>query len=1032
MKSKKYWLLIILFVCAFIASDIIFYSYQKVMSAFTDFFAQYNYQKNLSESDIASYIQKEVQKQNIPGLAVAYIDGEKEENICYGYADLKNKVVVDQNTRFEIGSNSKSFTAYAIYLLANDNKLALDDKIGKYLSDFHIYYSGIYQGKKYSRCEVDITIQQLLNHTSGIPEDAIALLPEGNSEGSLKEVAYLMNDRTLKSYPGEKFEYSTINYDILGYIIEKVSGMSYESFMKQNVFEVNNLENTSAELDVEKAAGYKYDFWGCTEYHSPAFKGNVPAGYIASSIVDMNAWLKLQMGLSPAYGGNAIYQTQVPNYRNVTGEAGAYYAAGWIYYSANGEELLYHSGLNPNFSSYIIMNPQKQIGVCVLANVGSSAISQIGFNIYRQLCADDNNITCQNTQKKYNSVARILIVFLLVFSCCLIYLIVKKILLSKRKFEIALTGNGALVGLLVLLIFVFLKYLPKIFYIYADWKFIEIWMPQTLTDAYHFIRISGILFFINYLITDKEEKRSVIIFNLFVISVLSGIGNSIVILSINNALYSDLDTKRILLFLLICALALYIVGQRIVRYDLIHVTNEIVYKKRVELVRTILNSDYEKFSQVNDGNVENCLVNDTATVCNFTNILVGVLTNLTTVLFCFFYIGTANRYALVFLFIAVFAAGGIYAYASKKANICWENARTIQNTFYQRIHDLIMGFPELYINRRKRKGYLEDLEGTCRQYRNEINSGSIKFANVYIIGELVFTIVIIGIAFILPILLLGYEYDAANTIIVLLYISGPISGIVNTLPNLIQVKISWERIANFQNTLNSCRKAAREEKTRDDLVNRFEKLDVNNVTFEYSGDSNFKVGPLSVSFQKQEISFIIGGNGSGKSTFMKILTGLYEYKQGTILVNHTEVPSVELGELYSTVFNEEHLFETLYGVDVEEKTEKINTLLKKLDLESVVEVQENRFSTVQLSSGQRKRLALLMAFLDDKPIFLFDEWAANQDPKFKKVFYHEILPELKRQGKCIIAVTHDDAYFDVADKLYKMEDGNIQVIENWR
>ena len=104
--------------------------------------------------------------------------------------------------------------------------------------------------------------------------------------------------------------------------------------------------------------------------------------------------------------------------------------------------------------------------------------------------------------------------------------------------------------------------------------------------------------------------------------------------------------------------------------------------------------------------------------------------------------------------------------------------------------------------------------------------------------------------------------------------------------------------------------------------------------------------------------------------------------------------------------------------------------LHQLELDHVVTVKDGVFSTVKLSRGQRKRLALLTAYLEDRPIYVFDEWAADQDPVFRRIFYLRLLPELKARGKTVVAITHDDRYFGDADRIVKLEEG--KVVETFR
>ena len=194
------------------------------------------------------------------------------------------------------------------------------------------------------------------------------------------------------------------------------------------------------------------------------------------------------------------------------------------------------------------------------------------------------------------------------------------------------------------------------------------------------------------------------------------------------------------------------------------------------------------------------------------------------------------------------------------------------------------------------------------------------------------------------------------------------------------------------------------------------------------GGPGFRLGPLDLVFQPGQITFIIGGNGSGKSTLAKLITGLYVPETGFVALNDEKIDHDNIEwfrQNCSAVFTDFHLFENYLGLDRPGIDDEVRHYLEELHLAHKVTVRDGRLSTIALSQGQRKRLALLTALLEDRLIYVFDEWAADQEPRFRDVFYEEILTALARRGKTVIVITHDDRYFHCADQIVKLEFGQI-------
>jgi putative ATP-binding cassette transporter len=263
----------------------------------------------------------------------------------------------------------------------------------------------------------------------------------------------------------------------------------------------------------------------------------------------------------------------------------------------------------------------------------------------------------------------------------------------------------------------------------------------------------------------------------------------------------------------------------------------------------------------------------------------------------------------------------------------------------------------------------------------------------------------------------------------------PLEAIMVTLPALARAGVSLKKIEALGLSLSvrPDESSCESEDSAPPAPNAaWHRLELIGVTHSYRGDNDdgdFTLGPLDLALEQGELIFLIGGNGSGKTTLAKLLTGLYKPEAGEIRLDGQRVDDrsrVAYRQYFSAVFSDFHLFESLLGLQSPALDERAGEYLRRLQLDAKVRVSEGKFSTTDLSQGQRKRLALLIAYLEDRPIYLFDEWAADQDPFFKEVFYQRLLPELKARGKTVIVISHDERYHHVADRIIKLDYGRIE------
>ncbi len=283
--------------------------------------------------------------------------------------------------------------------------------------------------------------------------------------------------------------------------------------------------------------------------------------------------------------------------------------------------------------------------------------------------------------------------------------------------------------------------------------------------------------------------------------------------------------------------------------------------------------------------------------------------------------------------------------------------------------------------------------------------------------------------FVLPHLLEIQRATLSGYLLTFLFLTKPLERLLIRLPTLSQAGVALDKIQSLNLALadraeHLCSPPA--------ISHQWQSLQLQHVHHTYLGDEDdrlFTLGPISLEFQPGEIVFIVGGNGSGKSTLAKIITGLYPPENGKIRLDGEVIENGNrewYRQHFSAIFAEFFLFDRLLGIDTERLEAQIQSHLKTLKIDHKVKLVGDRFSTTALSTGQRKRLALLTAWLEERPIYLFDEWAADQDPTFRRLFYTEFLPDLRSRGKTVLVISHDDNYFYLADRVIKLEYGQLE------
>ncbi|KAA1191552.1 serine hydrolase domain-containing protein [Paenibacillus sp. B2(2019)] len=328
----------------------------------------------------------------VPGMSISILADDEVFYFSSGYADRESGLSASENTLYELASVRKAFTGMGILLLEEQGLLSMTDTVQKYLPWFTLKY----QGKPVDM--QGLTLNNFLHHTSGLTNVRHSQnIPQGNTPDLLQKTVEMLVDAELAFPPGEQYSYGTVNYDVLGLVIEIVSGQSYEDFMREQVFQPLGLHQTyvykeDAQATGQLAQGYRSSFFMTTPYNAPDYSGNKPAGYIISCTKDMARWMGIQMGIVQDIP--EIFHTVIEKSHqgdmSVPAVNEMYYAAGWTV-NAN-QTIIEHPGGNPNFGTEVIILPNERTAVCLLTN---------GANINRSIVLKVKDILDGNLTQSY-------------------------------------------------------------------------------------------------------------------------------------------------------------------------------------------------------------------------------------------------------------------------------------------------------------------------------------------------------------------------------------------------------------------------------------------------------------------------------------------------------------------------------------------------------------------------------------------------------------------------------------------------------
>ena len=460
------------------------------------------------------------------------------------------------------------------------------------------------------------------------------------------------------------------------------------------------------------------------------------------------------------------------------------------------------------------------------------------------------------------------------------------------------------------------------------------------------------------------------------------------------------------------------------------------YNMRLELGRRILATPLRRVEEAGLHRILAALTSDMESISS-AFLRLPFLCNCTAVVtVCLVYLGWLSWTLLLALlgFLAVVVVS--YVLPANRANRFIQKGREEWDTLVSHFRAMTIGAKELKLNRRRSDVFLY---GTLQETSLSMQQESAKGANIHVVlnswTQLMYFIVIGVILFVLPGLIGNITAQVLTSYaLTILYMSGSLMALVGIVPTFSRASIALSRIEKLGLALADHQ--VREDATEALFVApTWQEIELRGITHSYYREregASFTLGPINLRLGRGELIFLVGGNGSGKTTLAKLLCGLYIPESGSLLLDAqpvTDRTRDQYRQLFSVVFSDFYLFEKLLGLEAVDLDRRAAHYIAHLQLDHKVEVREGQLSTVDLSQGQRKRLALLTAYLEDRPIYIFDEWAADQDPVFREIFYYELLPELKARGKTVVVISHDERYYGIADRVVKLDYGQLAETE---
>jgi putative ATP-binding cassette transporter len=511
--------------------------------------------------------------------------------------------------------------------------------------------------------------------------------------------------------------------------------------------------------------------------------------------------------------------------------------------------------------------------------------------------------------------------------------------------------------------------------------------------------------------------------------------SGIVVLAIINAAVTAIHDPNIManaLIMLIIAIMVYILSQTSLMIMAASLAERTVQGLRMRLLKTLKAAELIEVEGLSRNEIFSCINSEMRAISDGATSMMIIAQSFVLTVVTVGYLALLSFAAALLAVVFIGIAASVHISRNRQIVARYQHVFHLNTEMMDGFSDFIDGFKEVKLHTARADELASRVDSQSATLSERQIEMQALTSRGFVASQVTFFMLTGVMVFIVPMLTNIDPSTLSKITATTLFIIGPISAVVSGLPTVQRLNAAADAIIALEGKLH---RIERWSPFGAAAIAGFDRICLARAVFQYpaaDGESGFRIGPVDMEVIRGNVVFITGGNGSGKSTLLKLITSLYLPTEGALMRDERRVESEDVDayrNLFSAIFADNHLFRELYGIH-EIDSAKATIYLRLMELEDKVAIISRSFSTLALSAGQRKRLALVVALLEDRPIYVFDEWAADQDPHFRQKFYREILPSLKSAGKTVIAVTHDERYFDAADTRYHMEEGKLERVSS--